>query len=169
MLSERGAKAGATEVRFLQHDLHQQLPLADGSFDLAVSGLVLEHLADLPAFFGEARRVLRDGGRAVVSAMHPAMFLRSSQARFTDPTSGEIVSPGSVNHSLSEMVMAALRSGFRLVDLAEHAPNAEFAAQFPRAEKYVGWPMLVVLVLSATSQLTSPLQQPSGFTQPVLS
>jgi len=109
---------------------------------------VLEHLADLPAFFGEARRVLREGGRAVVSAMHPAMFLRSSQARFTDPTTGEIVVPGSINHSPSEMVMAAIRSGFRLVDVAEHSPDAAFAAKFTRAEKYVGWPMLVVLVLA---------------------
>src|SRR4030042_1419663 len=49
---------------------------AAGAVQLVVSGLVLEHLPDLGHFFGEARRVLRPGGRAVVSAMHPAMFLR---------------------------------------------------------------------------------------------
>ncbi len=149
MLAEARRKAGAADVRFVEHDLHQRLPLADGSFDLVVSGLVLEHLGDLSSFYSEARRVLRAGGRAVVSAMHPAMFLRSSQARFTDPTSGEIISPGSINHSLSDMVTSAIRSGLRLTDLAEHAPDAAFAAKFPRAEKYVGWPMLVVFALAS--------------------
>jgi hypothetical protein len=27
-------------------------------------------------------------------------------------------------------------------------PDAEFAAQFSRAEKYLGWPMLVVMALA---------------------
>src|SRR5205823_5250712 len=96
MLAEARRKPGAEAVRFLVHDLHQALPLTSGSFDLVVSGLVLEHLQELGPFFAEARRLLKDGGRAVVSAMHPAMFLRGSQARFTDPASGEVIQPGSV-------------------------------------------------------------------------
>lgn len=151
MLDEAKNKPGADAIEFMQHDLHESLPLADGSFDLLVSGLVLEHLHDLPAFFAEAKRVLRPSGRAVVSAMHPAMFLRGSQARFTDPDSGEIVMPGSLDHSLSELVMAALRAGFQLEDLTEIAPDGNFAAQFPRAEKYIDWPMLVVMQLAVAT------------------
>ena len=124
------------------------MPLAAQAFDRVVSGLVLEHLPDLRPFFAEAYRVCRPGGYAVVSAMHPAMFLRGSQARFTDPESGAIVQPGSVPHSLSQMILAALAAGFRLDDLREVAPGAEFAARFPRAEKYIGWPMLVVFRLA---------------------
>jgi malonyl-CoA O-methyltransferase len=33
--------------------------------------------------------------------------------------------------------------------LAEFAPDAEFAVRFPRAAKYVDWPMLVVISLQA--------------------
>jgi len=33
----------------------------------------------------------------------------------------------------------------------EYAPDAAFAARYPRAERYVGWPMLVVLDLRAGS------------------
>ena len=80
--------ARAAQISHLALDLHEPLPFPAGAFDRVVSGLVLEHLRDLDAFFAEARRVLREGGRAVVSAMHPAMFLRGSQARFTDPESG---------------------------------------------------------------------------------
>jgi malonyl-CoA O-methyltransferase len=36
-----------------------------------------------------------------------------------------------------------------LAAIDEVAPDAEFAARFPRAAKYVGWPMLIVLSLTA--------------------
>ena len=150
MLDEARRKlSDAAGVRFIAHDLHEPLPLDDASFDAVVSGLVLEHLGDLPGFFAEAHRVLRPAGRAVTSAMHPAMFLRGSQARFTDPESEEVVAPGSLPHLIGDFVMAGLRAGFTLRHVGEYAPGAEFAKRYPRAERYVGWPMLVVLTLEA--------------------
>ena len=147
MLAEARSKTSGLGVRFLAHDLHEPLPLPSGQFDLVVSGLVLEHLRELETFFGEAYRVLRDGGRAVVSAMHPAMFLRDSQASFTNPDTGEQVRPGSVAHQVGDFVMAVLGAGFVLKGIGEYAPDAEFAARYGRAEKYVGWRMLVVMEL----------------------
>src|SRR5712692_1086954 len=47
MLAEARRKTAAANVRFLAHDLHQPLPFPSGTFDLVVSGLVLEHLRDL--------------------------------------------------------------------------------------------------------------------------
>jgi malonyl-CoA O-methyltransferase len=143
------ARAGSGRVRFLAADLRRPLPLADVAFDLAVSGLVLEHLPDLPAFFAEVRRVLAPGGRAVVSTIHPAMSLRGSHARFTDPDTGEVRAPGSVDHPMGELILAAVRAGFALEAIDERAPDAAFADQYPRAAKYVGWPMLLVLALQA--------------------
>jgi malonyl-CoA O-methyltransferase len=149
MLGEARRKPGADSVRFQVHDLHQPLPFDASSFDGIVSGLVLEHLKDLSFVFGQAKRVLKPSGIAVVSAMHPAMFLRGAFARFIDPDSGEKVAPGSVPYPIGDFVMAAVRAGFTLEDVVERAPDAEFAARLPRAEKYVGWPMLVVLKLRA--------------------
>jgi len=149
MMEKAWAKPGAERVRFVVHDLHERLPFADAAFDRVVSGLVLEHLEDLAAFFGEARRVLKPGGRAVVSGMHPAMFLRDVRARFHDPLTGEKVEPGSVEHGISDYVMAAVRTGFSLEGIVEQAPDAAYAARCSRAEKYVGWPMLLVLSLRA--------------------
>src|SRR5205814_7725353 len=105
MLDQARNKSGAERVHFLAHDLHQPLPFQSAAFDLVVSGLVFEHLWDLNPFFAEARRVLKPGGRAIVSNMHPAMFLRGTQARFTDPESGEVVHPGSIDHSIGSMVI----------------------------------------------------------------
>ena len=149
MLTEARRKPGAATVRFLTHDLHHPLPFRAEAFDLVVSGLVLEHLQDLDLFFAEAHRVLKPGGRAVVSAMHPAMFLRGSQARFTDPATGELVQPGSIAHPIGAFVMSAVRAGFALAAVDEVAPDAEFAERLPRAAKYVAWPMLVVLSMVA--------------------
>ena len=149
MMRKARSKPGAEGIRFLAHDLHEPLPFAERSFDRVVSGLVLEHLRELGPFFTEAHRVLRPGGRAVVSAMHPAMFLKGVRARFTDPATGEKVQPGSVEHSIGDFVMVAVRAGFALEGIDERAPDATFAARYPRAEKYVDWPMLVVLRLRA--------------------
>jgi len=148
MLAQACSKPGADAVRFVVHDIQNDLPFESGSFDRVVSGLVLEHVKDLDHFFFEVGRVLRPEGRAVLTAMHPAMFLRGAQARFTDPDSGEIVEPGSYTHQISDFVMAALRNNLSLLHLSEHSANAEFAAQYPRCEKYIGWPMLLVLGLA---------------------
>jgi malonyl-CoA O-methyltransferase len=147
MLAQARRKAGARRVRFVVHDLHERLPFDAGTFDLVVSGLVLEHIRELEPFFCEARRVLTAGGRAVVSNMHPAMFLRGTQARFTDPVSGEVVQPGSICHSIGSMILSAQRAGFELTDVGEFEADTALAAQAPRAEKYIGWPMLVVVSL----------------------
>ncbi len=138
MLAEARRKPGADRVRWMVHDLAQALPFADRSFDLVVNGLVMEHIEELDLFFSESRRVLRPGGRAVITAM-----------RFTDPQTGELVQPGSFNHSIGQFVMAAVRSGFTLQAVEEKAPDRELAQSVPRAAKYVDWPMLVVLELLA--------------------
>src|SRR5439155_11744717 len=54
MLAEARRTPGAETVRFVVHDLHEPLPFADGTFDLVVSGLVLEHLRELGGFFRQA-------------------------------------------------------------------------------------------------------------------
>ena len=149
MLGKARRKPGAGAVRFVQQDASGPLPFEARSFDRVISCLVVDHVKDLPAFFGELRRVCRDDGLVVVSVMHPAMMLKGVQARFQDPRSGARVFPESVANQISDYVTGALAAGLRIQHLSEHAMTAETAARNPRAEKYVGWPMLVVLQLAA--------------------
>ena len=45
--------------------------------------------------------------------------------------------------------LAAIRARLEIVELTERAADDEFAASYPRAARYVNWPMLLVLVLRA--------------------
>jgi malonyl-CoA O-methyltransferase len=148
MLARAREGAAGLGIDFRLHDLHAPLPLPPGTFARVVSGLVLEHLRDLAAFFREVARVLAPGGIAVVSTIHPAMRLRGTRARFTDPASGEVIHVEGEPQTFAAIMLAALGAGLLLDDLQEHAPDAAFAARLPRAQKYVGWPLLLLLRLA---------------------
>lgn len=64
------ARAKLPEVEFVQADL-TELPFEDESFAGIVCGLAYSHLEDLGPATRELTRVLRPGGRMIVSAPHP--------------------------------------------------------------------------------------------------
>ena len=147
MLERAMRKPGADKVAFFCHDLTEPLPFRSASFDRVLSCLVLEHVADLRAFFVEMRRLCKPDGAAIVSDMHPAMGLRGVQARFIDPATGGRLSPRSYPHQIADYVMAALQAGWSINHVSEHAVDAALAARSPRGKKYEGWPMLLLLRL----------------------
>ncbi|WBC08688.1 methyltransferase domain-containing protein [Micromonospora sp. WMMA1947] len=59
------------DATLLVADLAAPLPLADGAFDDVIVSLVLHYFADWTAPLAELRRVLRPGGRLLVSVNHP--------------------------------------------------------------------------------------------------
>ena len=80
--------------------------------------------------------------------MHPAMMLRGVQARFHDPVSGREIRPASVPNQLSDYVMAAVRAGFVIDHLSEHAVDEALANHLERARRYLGWPLLFLMRLA---------------------
>lgn len=56
-------------------DLGEPLPFEDDVFDDVVASLVLHYLQDWVAPLRELRRVLRPGGRLILSVPHPSAFL----------------------------------------------------------------------------------------------
>lgn len=145
MLKKAKAKAAARDVTFVVHDLTHGLPFHDASFDRVVCGLVVDHIADLAGLFGEMKRIARPDAVIVVSVMHPAMMLKGVQARFCDPTTGRETRPASHANQLSDYVRAAVTADLRIAHISEHAVDDALAAQLPRAQKYLGWPMLFLL------------------------
>ena len=147
MLAKARAKPGAERVRWIAHDVLTPLPFAAASFDRVLSGLVIEHIpvAALAGFFAELGRVARPGGRIVVTAMHPAMFVKGVSANFHDE-SGE-VRPRSYVATLSDYVMGATSAGLGITGLVERTVDADLVERYERARKFLDWPALFVLEL----------------------
>ncbi len=75
-------------------------------------------------------------------------MLRGVQARFYHPVTGDRTQLASEPHQISDYVMAAVRAGLAIEHIGEYAVPESLAAQLPRAEKYIGWPMLFLMKLS---------------------
>jgi SAM-dependent methyltransferase len=76
--SDQDIKAGAAARRlgisFAASDVNHKLPFKSQSFDIVTSNQVIEHLHDTDTFVSEARRVLKPGGRFVVSTENLASW-----------------------------------------------------------------------------------------------
>lgn len=82
------AKAKAPSARFEMGDI-TALPLPANSVDLVVCTLALTHFNRLDQPLAEIARVVRPGGRVVLSDVHPFMVMLGSQAvDMEDDTSG---------------------------------------------------------------------------------
>lgn len=72
------------EARFEVGDV-RNLPVPSASMDLAVCGLALDHLPTLKAPVAELARVVRPGGRVLISDVHPMVSALSGAAHVQLP------------------------------------------------------------------------------------
>jgi SAM-dependent methyltransferase len=95
------------------HTPEGSLPFDNGGFDCVVSIDVLEHLDDDQPFLGELRRVLRPGGRAVVTVPNgdPKLFANRIKCRL----------------GMTPEVYGHTRAGYTVVELRDSMQQAGFA------------------------------------------
>jgi SAM-dependent methyltransferase len=94
------------------------LPLDDASVDLAVCTLALTHVPDLTRPIAELARVVRPGGRIVLSDLHPAMVLLGTSGFFigSDGAAGNVTT----FHHPHSCYLAAFRAArLEIVDCVE--------------------------------------------------
>ncbi len=148
-LARRKAAGGGLSLDLRVADV-RALPFADDSFDLAVCALALCHLPDLNLAAQELARVLRPGGRVVISDFHPFCQLIGWRTAFDRPEARYWIE----NHlNLTEQYVGALlASGFELTDLRESVVDERVAGILSEhdIERFRGWP--VALVLSAVNK-----------------
>ncbi|CCG41396.1 class I SAM-dependent methyltransferase [Magnetospirillum molischianum] len=112
----------------LHQDMTRPLPLPDGSADLVLFSLTLEHVADLVPPMREARRLLRAAGRIAIIEIHPFMSLSNVAAHFRD--GGKIVEMPTFPHQFSDYLNAAASSGLQIAECREWRPR-DFQGPIP--------------------------------------
>jgi SAM-dependent methyltransferase len=115
--------------------------LPEASFDGAITSMALCHVADLDAFFREARRVLRPGGWLAVLDYHPFFLFMGIPTHFNPGGGGEAIAIENHVHSMSRLFRAARETGFVLRELEERFVDADWVATMPKYERYLGWPI----------------------------
>jgi ubiquinone/menaquinone biosynthesis C-methylase UbiE len=142
------ARGKLPDVTFREGELGE-LPVDAGSFDLAVCALCLVHAEDLHRPFAELGRVLRPGGTAVISDVHPMLVALGWQAQF--PTDRGRAFMRLHHHLASDYVAAASAAGLSLLSFEEPTlteatvitPTSELIPDATRLA-YLGLPGVVV-------------------------
>jgi len=137
----RRARRKAPEIAWLLWSFPGRLPFGAERFDLAVMGLVAEHLIELDQALLDLRRVLKPEGRLILSSLHPDRLLEGQQARFIDPLTGQRRPIATVPRSVSDYLKAGSAAGLELEIEESLIAGPDLAARFPRAERYVGRPL----------------------------
>lgn len=87
------------------------LPVSDGSIDLVLCALALTHLQDLGPALAEFRRVLRPGGRLIVTDVHPMVVLLFGQPVFAYQPD-HLAFVRNHHHPASDYLNAFMANGF---------------------------------------------------------
>jgi len=132
MLAKARARVRDPRVRFVQHDIRANWPLADASADVVVAMLILEHVENLETVFSEAARVLQSDGRFLLCELHPMRQLLGGQAQFSNTRTGEHQCVGAFLHDVSEYVNVGLACGFELQHMGEWRDADESPTSDPR-------------------------------------
>ena len=125
-------------------DLGGPLPFPDGRFDDVIASLVLHYLQDWGPALAELRRVLKPGGRVLVSVEHPfAIYLMHREAgREADyfatsnrteeyAFSGQTALLSLWDRPLHAMTGAFTAAGFRMTVISEPEPAPAARERFP--------------------------------------
>lgn len=111
-------RLGVTNASFLKADF-VHLPFSDDGVDLVISNCTINHAADKPAVWREVFRVLKPGGRFVVSDIYSRTPVPAEYA--TDPRAVAECWAGSVTRD--EYFRHLVQAGFTNVSvLSESAP-----------------------------------------------
>jgi SAM-dependent methyltransferase len=125
------AKRKVPAVQFGVADM-ADLPLEDGTVDLVTNALALTHVADLQPVFAEWARVLRPGGSAIISDVHPDLVFLGSVPKAAG-ADGQPQQAACHRHTVADYLRAALATGFR-VRAFDELPRSKPASTAPLPE-----------------------------------
>jgi SAM-dependent methyltransferase len=117
MMDKAKERVQAENVTFSLVDITQPWQVKDGSMDLVVCNLILEHIEDLGFVFSEAARSLSPNGKFFVSELHPFKQYQGRKAIFE--RDGATIEIQAFVHHITDFLEAAKENGLTLVELKE--------------------------------------------------
>jgi SAM-dependent methyltransferase len=115
-------------------------------YDLVITCLVDEHLADLRPLYHEAARLACTGATYVLVGLHPHFIMASGMPTHFDDPSGEPVAIETHVHLLSEHLEAGFAAGWRLVEMREQIVDDALLRRKPKWKPLRGHPLSFGLV-----------------------
>lgn len=132
-----------------------KLRMPDSSVDLVLCALALSHLDDVGEALTEFRRVLRPGGRLIVTDVHPMMVLLAVQPIFAYKP-GELAFVRIRPHQISDHLTAFATHGFSFISCHEPLyagplPPGGYEEKVPDAARaaWAGIPSAVIYEMKA--------------------
>jgi SAM-dependent methyltransferase len=153
---ELARKRLGERAEVIQADLNEALPFEKAEFDLVVCALVIHHLDDREACLCEFFRVLRPGGRVVLSTQHPTIdWLRKGGSYFdvreeedTWHRDDRSFQMRFWREPLTALCAAIANAGFLIERLVEPLPSESMRERWPEHwEKLSREPGFIVLRL----------------------
>ncbi len=170
-LIERARSLGSDREMYTVGDAEDLDGVCDGSFDLAVSYIVLVDLLDYQRSIREAYRVLRPGGRFVVCNVHPMRSAVISSEGWIKDGDRKLFYPldnyteegprefnwwdrsfVNMHRTVSGYASAFLDAGFVLEALHEPVPSDDQLAEHPEFDDELRVPNFIVFVLGKPSE-----------------
>lgn len=118
MLAKAKEKINSANVHFQQADITGDWDFANGSYDLVVFSLVLEHIHNLDSIFEKTAAVVTTGGFVYIGELHPFKQYSGSKARFETEAGTQIVT--CFDHHISDFIQPAKKHGFAVEIINEY-------------------------------------------------
>jgi 2-polyprenyl-3-methyl-5-hydroxy-6-metoxy-1,4-benzoquinol methylase len=112
------------ELKLLEHEASWELP--DAGFDVVWAGEVIEHVADTSGWLSEVRRVLRSGGRLLIStpSLGPTQLLAAAASRRAFAARFEPRSDHLRHYSRRTLATLIAEFGFEQIDVRRRGRGA---------------------------------------------
>jgi SAM-dependent methyltransferase len=140
-----GAERRGVYNRLVEADI-SSTGLGSEEYDLVMTCLVDDHLADLQPLYSEAWRLAEPRATYVVVGYHPDFIMATGIPTHFESASGEPVAIETHIHLLSEHVTAGLTAGWTLVELKERLIDDAWLALKPKWEPLRHRPISFALV-----------------------
>ncbi len=162
------------DIAFNKGDAADLKELPDGIFDFVFSSTTLHYLPDLFPVFSNIARLLKSGGRAVVSVMHPMYTAQYPiekgdvfpadedwQTRYLDKSKRAYIQPWieynsaienylseSYHHTTGDYINAIVSAGLKIMKAEEPLPPKEWKDAAPkRYESCIETPVFMIFSL----------------------